>query len=455
MRLTPPEPVITDEGFTDENDIFKYRPFAERLTNLIRNIDEPLVIALDGPWGSGKSVFVKQWAGLLRQHGAQVIQFDAFGNDHFEDAFLALSGEIYATAKSTFSGNKYTVRQFLNKAKKVGFALTPIGLRIAAKGGTVGFASLEDFQAVGETAKAAANALADESAKLVKDAVSNRLRKVDDERAALTAFRDALSVLAQEFESDEPEGGKPFPLIFIIDELDRCRPPFALSIIERVKHLFSVQGVCFVFVTNLTQLGQTVQGAYGYNFDARTYLEKFYNLRVVLPDNTLVERRRKEYISYLWSTLGISFPEQHHESWARDWLEELSEHHALSLRQLERVMTNVVLASASVGPRQAFFPPLVIGLCIMRQINPGLYEKARSRTLTWSDARDFLWPAYEGEDREDNNHAFWKYATGEPMGDKENIFSNLLHRYNMHAKENFLPFMADYIDELAIHEERN
>ena len=71
MRLTPKEPEIPENGgFTDENDLFGYRDFGGRLANLVQNIDEPLVITLDGPWGSGKSVFVKQWAGLLRACGA-------------------------------------------------------------------------------------------------------------------------------------------------------------------------------------------------------------------------------------------------------------------------------------------------------------------------------------------------------------------------------------------------
>ena len=67
MRLTPPEPEIPEiGGFTEENDLFGYREFADRLANLVQNIDQPLVIVLDGPWGSGKSVFVKQWAGPER-----------------------------------------------------------------------------------------------------------------------------------------------------------------------------------------------------------------------------------------------------------------------------------------------------------------------------------------------------------------------------------------------------
>ena len=121
MRLTPQEPEIPEVGgFTKDNDLFGYRDFADRLANLVRNIDEPLVIVLDGPWGSGKSIFVKQWADLLRGRGASVIQFDAFGSDHYEDAFLALSAEIHAAAKKTLGGNESTTRRYLHKAKKAG-----------------------------------------------------------------------------------------------------------------------------------------------------------------------------------------------------------------------------------------------------------------------------------------------------------------------------------------------
>ena len=61
MRLTPREPEIgPDDGFTEANDLFGYAKFGERFANLVGSIDEPLVIVLDGPWGSGKSVFAKQ-----------------------------------------------------------------------------------------------------------------------------------------------------------------------------------------------------------------------------------------------------------------------------------------------------------------------------------------------------------------------------------------------------------
>ena len=140
------------------------------------------------------------------------------------------------------------------------------------------------LRAGGEAIKAAAKALGDESAKAVEKVVLERLRKASEDRAALEAFRETLSEVANTLAKQQAGEGEVFPLVFIVDELDRCRPPFALSIIERIKHLFSVPGVCFVLVTHVPQLEQAVRGANGATVDARTYLEKFYQMRITLPE---------------------------------------------------------------------------------------------------------------------------------------------------------------------------
>ena len=109
------------------------------------------------------------------------------------------------------------------------------------------------------------------------------------ERVALVAFREALTVLANQLSRTVPPAVAALPageahaaqqgqgpLVIIIDELDRCRPLFALSLLERVKHLFLVEGVSFVFVTNMPQIEAVVAGTYGANTDAKIYLEKFF-----------------------------------------------------------------------------------------------------------------------------------------------------------------------------------
>ena len=86
MRLFPPPLAIGDtEGFTEEKDLFDRADLGRGLANLIDAADEPLVIAVDGQWGSGKTVFLRMWAGELRKKGIAVVFFDAFENDFAED----------------------------------------------------------------------------------------------------------------------------------------------------------------------------------------------------------------------------------------------------------------------------------------------------------------------------------------------------------------------------------
>jgi len=64
LRLTVPElSVKAEDGFSPEIDIFKRKQFGERLSNLVVNSNENLVLALDSKWGEGKSTFIKMWCG--------------------------------------------------------------------------------------------------------------------------------------------------------------------------------------------------------------------------------------------------------------------------------------------------------------------------------------------------------------------------------------------------------
>src|SRR6185437_6425840 len=106
------------------------------------------------------------------------------------------------------------------------------------------------------------------------------------DRETFKRFREALNGLAEELASlpDDANGGGETqkPLVFVIDELDRCRPPFALELLEKIKHFFSVPRVVFVLVSSLSQLEAAARFAYG-DIDALTYLEKFFHLRLLFP----------------------------------------------------------------------------------------------------------------------------------------------------------------------------
>ena len=67
-------------------------------------------------------------------------------------------------------------------------------------------------------------------------------------------------------------------LVIFIDELDRCRPNFAVQLLERIKHYFCVENVIFVLSINSAELVNTVKTVYGQNFDGYRYLDRFLHL---------------------------------------------------------------------------------------------------------------------------------------------------------------------------------
>lgn len=72
-------------------------------------------------------------------------------------------------------------------------------------------------------------------------------------------------------------------LVIFIDELDRCRPNFAIEMLERIKHYFDDDRIIFVASVNREQLIHSISKYYGVNFDSTGYLDKFFDRNVYLP----------------------------------------------------------------------------------------------------------------------------------------------------------------------------
>ncbi len=73
-------------------------------------------------------------------------------------------------------------------------------------------------------------------------------------------------------------------LVIFIDELDRCRPNFAIEMLERIKHYFDDDRIIFVASINREQLIHSILKYYGTNFDATGYLDKFFDWNIYLPE---------------------------------------------------------------------------------------------------------------------------------------------------------------------------
>lgn len=255
----------TDKPF---NDISEYWTFSENLERLIKN-HEKIVISIDNKWGAGKTTFIKQFKLWMekRTPEAKIIYFDAFEHDYFDDPFLAVAGEI-AELLPDEQKNSFCKKVAKASIKGVGKFLCSTAKTIAKNKTGV------DVDEILDTAK--------ESLQETEDAMTAQIEKhLKDYAKNKTLPGDIRDILAQSAKKFKEESG--FPLIFIVDELDRCRPDFGLKLLESIKHFFSVPNVTFILSVHKKQLENMIAYAYGQAEDAHLYLNKFINISLSLP----------------------------------------------------------------------------------------------------------------------------------------------------------------------------
>ena len=374
MRLVTPEIVIDpDEPF--KNDLLNRQPFAESLTSLVTNVEDNLVISLDAQWGDGKTTFVKMWQACLGNNEIESIYFDAFANDYFDDPFVALVGNITSLLEKVHP-KKAKLDELKKKATKVGVQLLSLGARVGIKAATLGVLKDADIDKLKSVAGDIASGTSDLASKVIEEKLNAYKEDVD----AMEEFKAKLSELAQEAFNEKHR-----PLVFIVDELDRCRPSYALELIEKIKHLFFVNHIVFVLVIHTEQLEESIKYVYGPKIEASTYLQKFINIKCKLPKDNKNELD-SDYKKYCDVLSGL------HELDTGDdprnlqrLLESLARGMRLSLRDLQRCYTNLVLFY-SATPTNRYRNDWIVGLLgILKVKKPGLFEALKRRTISFKE----------------------------------------------------------------------
>lgn len=443
MHIFPaPIDIAEEEGFVHEKDIFQRGDFGEGLVNLVSKSEDPLVILLDSPWGTGKTTFIKMWAGELRKRGFPVVHFDAFENDHVDNAFVAISAEIIRLSQSLKKTKSPAYKKFVKRAGRFGGILLRTSARIGVKAATLGAIDFADIEAL----KSVANDVAKEASTKADDYVESILMLQSQEKSSLESLRDALANLAGDLKEERTDEIK--PLIFIIDELDRCKPTFALELLERIKHVFSVPNVHFLLAAQLGQLENSVRFSYGADIDALTYLQKFYNVVVHFPPSSSSrhERHIAKFVGHLRQSMSLGEDDMAIVTY-------VAELRGLSFRTIERIATSLALARAFVPANYLWIPSIISVLCIMKIIAPDLFQRARERQLAAEDITKLL-----GTDKQQPNYVglntdwvlgWWRYCLSTADLDRSDPevqpFRQYLFRYSI-DREYIVPAMARYLD---------
>ena len=396
MKLVTPSLVVEDlDGF--RNDALQRQQFGDALLNLVTRSTDELVISLDGKWGEGKTTFVKMWQGLLKEKGIPSIYIDAFQNDYTEDAFISIASAITAYVDQN-SADAQNSSDFLDKTKKVGIRLLSWTAKIGIKAATLGVIKESDIDTLSEIG----NDIATDTSETIANLVKERLSEHSKETQLIQSFRESLSGLPATLKDNS--SGR---LVIVIDELDRCKPSFAVEVLEKIKHLFSVKNVVFLLVMHKQQLEEAIRSVYGSNIDAHTYLQKFINVETSIPKR-ISDRYSNDLESYIKKLLQL------HEitTWGDDrnivdCLTPLAQHFNLSLRQLERVFTNLAIIYSTSGENHLRLVPLIVFIAVVKVINPSVFANILSGKISFSALCDQLQLRELNEEEESKRKLYW------------------------------------------------
>lgn len=259
-----PTPKAIEDALT-QDPLHRKREIEGFLKMLIA-VEPPYTFVIDAPWGSGKTFFVKQVARVLQMANPALdinletlnatlgetatelpatpclpIYFNAWEDDHFENPILPILASIANAAdEQSVKGGKDFGKGVIGAIEA---AASLIGYGGDINGVTENFSGT-DFLEQYKNEK--------ELRGKIDELIKTNLPEVAD-RA-----------------------------IIFIDELDRCRPEFAIKVLEQTKTLFQQDNIVVVYSTDITQLAHSLQGVYGPRFDGRKYLERFYDKRLEL-----------------------------------------------------------------------------------------------------------------------------------------------------------------------------
>ena len=250
-------------------DEFTRKPIAEKIIKLLDSAIDVSPLIIDGKWGTGKTEFCFKLKNLIEVDNPKdykVGYVNAFQADHANEPLLTLIAEV-----AGFYGEEDDKRKsFIKNAIPYLRLVSGISIKAIASLAFGKYAAdmSDDFQKGMEAIEEGSDSFIDQSLEsMIKDQV--------EAEKNLSTLKDALKDIASIN-----------PVILLIDELDRCRPDFAVMMLETIKHVFDVENVQIILITNAEQLKATIKHSYGSETNSHDYLYKFFKYQINLPTST-------------------------------------------------------------------------------------------------------------------------------------------------------------------------
>lgn len=347
---------------------------AKIIESMIGNLEgAPFVIGLNSKWGTGKTEFLRMWSKQLETSNWKFVKFNSWENDFRQDPIACLLGELGNEFESEKTTSYLPSWSGVKEAAGYLFKNAVPGVIKHVTSGAVDIEGIGD--AIGDVAK---------------DAAEKAIESHTDLKNALTEFRSKLELLAKKV-ADETN----HPLLIIVDELDRCRPNFALEMLETIKHLFEVKNVVFVLAYDGEQLACTTQAIYGNQFNGKGYLQRFFNIELRLPSNPIAFLRNEAERMGLIAWANATSRRDRACGTGADFISTLmalSLVHDFELRTIQRILTRASVVVATIGRERHIYPHVLAPLVALSAIDSTMLKQYFDGEIQHLQIIDRLWP---------------------------------------------------------------
>ncbi len=259
--------MLTDNHISKlEEDEFGFESYANLFSSIIQDTNKlPLCIGIFGEWGTGKSSLMSMTKDAIDNHGSiKSIWFNPWKYDKKEDLWNALIQTILY--EITEAGDKQSKNKAKDLAKSITWLMIKKGIAVASSG-----------------------IISEGDIKKIKDTIS----KQDElHYRNINHFEERFEEVIRLYTNN----GK---LVVFIDDLDRCLPENAITVLESLK-LFIGNAKC-VFILGMDRyiIEQGINFRFGgkINMSGRDYLEKIIQVPFFLPPVPFEKLRRALEVS--------------------------------------------------------------------------------------------------------------------------------------------------------------
>ncbi len=365
IRKKPLSSDVSGDHWSDDKP--NVQSLSSELVPVIGTIEQPTVITINSPYGTGKTFFAERFYSDLIKDKHTAILVNAWRDDFVGDPLPHMIAEItegldkceFITPKKMNELIKEGARVFASK-------LLPSVAKHAVRVST-GVDTDELTSAIGE----GAGDISEQLARELIDGFDKKRNAIENFKANLASLKTKEDIKSQR--------------VVIIDELDRCNPEYVIKFLDVLKHIFDVDGFVFVLMCDSSYIRECVASCYIGLEDKGGYLRKFIDWNISLPKPDSLT-----YADHLITSFELDGLLQEgmvewfcDRSGVLDTIRYFSEVRALSLRDLDKVFTsiNFLMRSAS-GRDETIIAPLITYVSLIKEMEQSKFYERLNNTAS-------------------------------------------------------------------------